>query len=85
LYIVYDPALPKKLKLRLSEISRGSTAERNIGRSAGPKGGPVFAIGTPKGTELTPYDPEFAPQMEDAERVMREDRAAQTESFTRNI
>ena len=28
----------------------------------------------PNGFEITPYDPEFAAQMEVAERVMRQDR-----------
>ncbi len=29
---------------------------------------------TPNGIELTPYDPEFAEQLEVAKRVMRENR-----------
>ena len=40
------------------------------------KGDTLYAVETPKGIELTPYDPEFAAQMEAAERVMREDRDA---------
>jgi putative addiction module antidote len=38
------------------------------------KGDSLFAVETPNGIELTPYDEEFATQMEIAERVMREDR-----------
>lgn len=38
------------------------------------KGDTLFAIETPNGFELTPYNPEFAKQMEIAEKVMREDR-----------
>ena len=38
------------------------------------KGDTIFAIETPNGIELTPYDSKFARQMEVAERVMREDR-----------
>lgn len=38
------------------------------------KGDTLYAIETPKGIELTPYDPEFAAQMEVAEQVMRQDR-----------
>ena len=38
------------------------------------KGDLLYAIETPNGIELTPYDPEFARQMEIAEEVMREDR-----------
>jgi putative addiction module antidote len=40
------------------------------------KGDSLYAIETPNGIELTPYDPEFAAQMDIAERVMREDRDA---------
>lgn len=36
----------------------------------------LYAIETKNGIELTPYDPEFAKQVEIAERVMREDRDA---------
>ncbi len=38
------------------------------------KGDTLFAIETSSGIELTPYNPEFAQQMDLAERVMREDR-----------
>jgi putative addiction module antidote len=38
------------------------------------KGDTLFVAETPKGIELTPFDEEFAGQMEIAERVMREDR-----------
>jgi len=38
------------------------------------RGGQLFVVETPRGIELTPYDPEFAHQMTAAERVMREDR-----------
>ena len=40
------------------------------------KGDMLYVLETPNGIELTPYDPEFARQMEAAERVMREDRDA---------
>lgn len=40
------------------------------------KGDSLYVIETKKGIELTPYNPEFAAQMEAAERVMREDRDA---------
>ncbi|HAI59475.1 MAG TPA: AbrB/MazE/SpoVT family DNA-binding domain-containing protein [Xanthomonadaceae bacterium] len=39
------------------------------------KGDELFAVETPDGVLLTPYDPELATQMEVAEQVMREDRA----------
>lgn len=38
------------------------------------KGDRLYVLETPRGIELTPYDPAFADQMEQAERVMREDR-----------
>ena len=38
------------------------------------KGDTLFVVETPNGIELTPYNPEFAKQMELAEKVMREDR-----------
>lgn len=39
------------------------------------EGDTIFALETANGIELTPYNPEFARQMEVAEQVMREDRA----------
>ncbi len=38
------------------------------------KGDTLTATETPNGLELTPFDHEFATQMELAERIMREDR-----------
>lgn len=38
------------------------------------KGDMLYAVETPNGVELTPYDPAFAAQMEAAEAIMREDR-----------
>jgi putative addiction module antidote len=40
------------------------------------KGDMLYVLETPNGFELTPYNPEFAAQMEAAERVMHEDRDA---------
>ena len=40
------------------------------------KGDLLHVLETPRGVELTPYDPDFAGQMELAEQVMREDRDA---------
>jgi putative addiction module antidote len=50
--------LPKELLQHL-RVDRGDT---------------LYVIETARGIELTPYDPDFATQMEVAERVMREDR-----------
>ncbi|HEX3532458.1 MAG TPA: AbrB/MazE/SpoVT family DNA-binding domain-containing protein [Thermoanaerobaculia bacterium] len=38
------------------------------------KGDTLYVVETPNGIELSPYNPDFAAQMEVAERVMREDR-----------
>ena len=38
------------------------------------KGDTLYVLETPKGIELTAYDPEFAAQMDVAEQVMRQDR-----------
>jgi putative addiction module antidote len=38
------------------------------------KGDELCLVETPDGIKLTPYDPEFAAQIEAAEQVMREDR-----------
>ena len=38
------------------------------------KGDSLYVTETPRGVELSPYDEEFAAQMEIAEAVMREDR-----------
>jgi putative addiction module antidote len=40
------------------------------------KGDTLYVLQTPRGIELTPYDPEFAVQMKTADQVMREDRDA---------
>lgn len=52
--------LPKELAERL-RVTKGDT---------------LYATQTPDGIQLTPYDPDFARQMELAEQVMREDRDA---------
>lgn len=38
------------------------------------EGDRLFLTQSPDGVRLTPYDPQFARQMEAAEKVMREDR-----------
>lgn len=40
------------------------------------KGDKLYVLETPRGIELTPYDPQVAAQMHEAEHVMREDRDA---------
>ncbi|MBF0187084.1 MAG: AbrB/MazE/SpoVT family DNA-binding domain-containing protein [Magnetococcales bacterium] len=38
------------------------------------KGDTLYVVETPDGIQLTPYDPEFAKQMELAEELMRDER-----------
>jgi len=38
------------------------------------QGDQLYLVETDRGIELTPYDPDFAAQMDIAEQVMREDR-----------
>lgn len=38
------------------------------------KGDTLYVLETPDGIQLTPYNPEFAQQIDVAEQVMREDR-----------
>ena len=38
------------------------------------KGDSLYVVETPDGIQLTPYDPDFAKQMDLAEEIMHEDR-----------
>lgn len=65
------------LKLTTIGNSTGVVLPREIlERLRVEKGDILYVLETPQGIELTPYDPEFAAQMEAAEQVMREDRDA---------
>lgn len=64
-------------KLKIVQIgnSEGVTLPKELmQRLKVKKGDILYAIETPDGIELTPYDPEFAKQMEVAEEVMRRRR-----------
>lgn len=64
-----------KLKLTTVGNSTGVILPKEIlERLHVTKGDTLFVVETPGGIELTPYDPEFAKQMDSAEKVMREDR-----------
>lgn len=64
-----------KLKIVTIGNSVGVTFPKEIlERLRVQKGDTVYVLETPNGIELTPYDPEFAEQMEVAEEVMRESR-----------
>ena len=63
------------LKLRKYGNSLGTTFPKELlHRLRVKEGDQLFVIETQRGIEITPYDPEFAEQMEVAEQVMRERR-----------
>ena len=63
------------LKLRKYGNSTGTTFPKEIlHRLRVEEGDELFVIETQRGIELTPYDPEFAEQMDVARQVMRERR-----------
>lgn len=65
----------KTLKLTQIGNSTGVVLPRELLEKLRVERGDVLSVvETPDGIELTPYDPQFAKQMEIAERVMREDR-----------
>ena len=67
--------MSNKLKITTVGNSAGIVLPRELlERLRVEKGDTLYAVETPNGIELTPYDEEFAEQMEIAERVMREDR-----------
>ena len=62
-----------KLKIVTIGNSVGVTLPKDIlERLRAEKGDTLYAIESPNGVEITPYDPEFAKQMEVAEDVMHE-------------
>jgi len=65
------------LKIRRIGNSLGVVLPREVlARLRAGEGDEVFFTESPDGFRLTPYDEEFARQMEAAEQVMREDRDA---------
>ena len=69
--------MTNRLKVTTVGNSTGVVLPRNIlERLRVEKGDTLYAIETPNGIELTPYDPEFAEQIEASREVMREDRDA---------
>jgi len=67
--------MARKLKLRAIGNSTGVVLPREILEKLRVKrGDELMVLETPDGITLTAYDPEFARQMEVAERIMREDR-----------
>ena len=66
----------KVLKVTTVGNSMGVILPGNPGTTACGKWRQLYVVETKNGIELTAFDPEFAEQVETAERVMREDRAA---------
>ena len=65
----------KKVKLRAIGNSTGVVLPREIlEKLRVERGDELMLLETPEGIMLTSYDPEFARQLDVAERVMREDR-----------
>jgi len=67
------------LKLKLTKIGTSTGAvlpKEMLARLKVEKGDTLFAVETPSGYLLTPYDPEFARQMEAARTVMKKRRTA---------
>ncbi|MDQ2069011.1 AbrB/MazE/SpoVT family DNA-binding domain-containing protein [Natronospira bacteriovora] len=65
----------KKLKLRAIGNSTGVVLPKEIlEKLRVTQGDELMVLETPDGITLTSYDPEFARQMDVAERIMREDR-----------
>jgi putative addiction module antidote len=67
--------MSKKLKITTIGNSSGVILPKELlERLRVEKGDSLYAVETRNGIELTPYNPEFAEQIEIAEQVMREDR-----------
>ena len=67
--------MSKTLKITTVGNSAGIVLPREIlERLRVQKGDMLYAIETPNGIELTPYDSEFAEEMAVAEKVMRDNR-----------
>ena len=75
--VVIIRSMSSKLKITTIGNSSGVILPKEIlERLRVEKGDSLYAVETRNGIELTPYNPEFAAQIEIAEQVMREDRDA---------
>jgi putative addiction module antidote len=83
--IITDVIMPPAGRRLLMGVLKVTTVGNSVGvilpkelleRLRVGKGDNLYVVETKNGIELTPYNPEFARQMEAAERVMREDRDA---------
>lgn len=65
------------MKLKITAIGNSAGVilpKELLARLRVDKGDELYVLETPDGIRLTNYDPEFAAQIEVAERIMREDR-----------
>lgn len=65
------------MKLKITTIGNSAGVilpKELLARLRVDKGDELYALETPDGIRLTAHNPEFAAQMEVAERIMREDR-----------
>lgn len=65
------------MKLKITAIGNSAGVilpKELLARLRVDKGDELYVLETPDGIRLTHYDPEFAAQIEVAERIMREDR-----------
>ena len=73
--IRYNHSVSNTLKITTVGNSVGIVLPREIlERLRVEKGDTLYAVETPNGIELTPYDAEFARKLEVGKRVMRENR-----------
>lgn len=69
------PLMARKLKLTAIGNSVGVVLPKEIlEKLRVDRGDELMVLETPDGIMLTPFDPEFARQMDVAEKIMREDR-----------
>ncbi|NKI36181.1 AbrB/MazE/SpoVT family DNA-binding domain-containing protein [Wenzhouxiangella sp. XN79A] len=67
--------MTRKLKLTAIGNSTGVILPKDLlEKLRVDRGDELMVLETPDGIRLTPYDPEFAAQLEIAEDIMREDR-----------
>jgi putative addiction module antidote len=67
--------MTRKLKLTAIGNSTGVILPKDLlEKLRVDRGDELMVLETPDGIRLTPYDPEFAAQMDIAEDIMREDR-----------
>jgi len=65
------------MEVRITTVGNSSgiiLTKEMLAKLRSSKGDTLYVIETPKGIELTPYDPDFAMQIDAAEEIMRNNR-----------